>query len=97
VRRCWILVGTLTFCPTRRFRASRTCSMDDMSGEFAVHGITGTFSASRKCTDPCDTGPCIIMLKHEVMVAEEWHDNGTQDPVTVSLCIQIATDKIQLC
>jgi hypothetical protein len=33
------------------------------------------------------------MLKHEVMVADEWHDNGPQDLVTLSLCIQIAIDK----
>ena len=37
-------------------------------------------------------GPCIIMLKHG-----EWHDNGPQDLVTVSLCIQIGIDKMQLC
>ena len=40
---------------------------------------------------------CIIMLKHEVMVADEWHNNGPQDLVMVSLCIQIAFDKIKLC
>jgi hypothetical protein len=49
------------------------------------------------CTDPCEMGLCIIMLKHEVMVADEWHDNGLQGLVTVSLCIQIAIDKMQLC
>ena len=37
------------------------------------------------------------MLKHEVMVVDEWHENGPQDLVTVSLCIQIAIDKIQMC
>jgi hypothetical protein len=37
-------------------------------------------------------GPCIIMLKHAVM--DEWHDNGPQDLVMVSLCIQIAIDKM---
>ena len=37
------------------------------------------------------------MLKHELMVADEWHDNGPQDLVTVSLCIQIAINKMQLC
>jgi hypothetical protein len=37
------------------------------------------------------------MLKHEVMAADEWHDNGPKDLVTVSLCIQIAIDKMQLC
>ena len=42
-------------------------------------------------------GPCIIMLKHEVMAADEWHDNRPLDLVTVSLCIQIAIDKMQFC
>ena len=37
------------------------------------------------------------MLKHVVIVADEWHDNGPQDLVTVSLSIQIAIDKMQLC
>jgi hypothetical protein len=36
------------------------------------------------------------MLKHEGMAADEWHDNWPQDLVTVSLCIQIAIDKMQL-
>ena len=40
---------------------------------------------------------CIIMLKHEVKVADEWQDNGPQDLVTVFRCIQIAIDKMQLC
>ena len=42
-------------------------------------------------------GLCIIMLKHDVMAEDEWHDNRPQDLVTVSLCIQIAIDKMQLC
>ena len=42
-------------------------------------------------------GLCIIMLKPEVMAADEWHDNGPPDLVMVSLCIQIAMDKMQLC
>lgn len=42
-------------------------------------------------------GLCIIMLKHEVMVADEWHNNGPRDVVTVSQCIQIAIAKMQLC
>ena len=32
----------------------------------------------------------------EMMEADEWHDNGPQDLVMVSLCIQIAIDKMQL-
>ena len=31
------------------------------------------------------------------MAADEWHDNGHQDLITVSLCTQIAIDKMQLC
>jgi hypothetical protein len=42
-------------------------------------------------------GLCIIMLKHEVMAADEWHLNGPQDLVTVSLCMQIAIDKMPMC
>ena len=48
------------------------------------------FSFQELCTDPCDIGLCVIMLKHDVMEADEWHDNGPQKLVTVSLCIQIA-------
>jgi hypothetical protein len=55
------------------------------------------FSFKELCTDPCDMGLCIIMLKREVMAADEWHNNGTQDLVTVSPCIQIAINKMQLC
>ena len=37
------------------------------------------------------------MLKQDVMVADEWHNNGPQGLITVSLCIEIAIDKMQLC
>ncbi len=49
VRSCWILSGTGTRCRIRRSRASQTCSMGDMSGEYAGHARTGMFSASRNC------------------------------------------------
>ena len=49
------------------------------------------FSFQDLCTDPCDIGLCIIMLKYEVMVADEWHDNGPQHVVMVSLCIEVKT------
>jgi hypothetical protein len=42
-------------------------------------------------------GPGIIMLKHEVMTSDEWHDNGPQDLVTLSMCVHTAIDKMQLC
>ena len=42
-------------------------------------------------------GQCIIMLQHEVMVVDEWHNNGPQDLVTVTLCIQNAINKMHLC
>jgi hypothetical protein len=68
--------------------------MGDMSGEYASHGRTGTFSASRNCVQILAT--YVVMLKHEV-IAGQWHDNGPQDLVTVSLCFQIAINKMQLC
>jgi hypothetical protein len=69
--------------------------MGDMSDEYAGHGKTGDiFSLLELCTDPCDMGPCIILLKHEVMAEAEWHDIGPQDFVTVSLCIKIAIESL---
>ncbi len=55
------------------------------------------FSFHELCTDPYNRGPCIIMLQHEVMVVDEWHNNGPQDLVTVSLCIQNAINKMHQC
>ncbi len=49
VRSCWILAGTGTCCRIRWSRASQTCSMGDMSGEYAGHARTGMFSASWNC------------------------------------------------
>ncbi len=49
VRSCWILAGTGTRCRIRRSGASQTCSMGDMSGEYAGHARTGMLSASRNC------------------------------------------------
>ncbi len=57
----------------------------------------GCFQLQELCTDPCNMGLCIIMLQHEVMVVDEWHNNGPQDLVTVSLCIQHAINKMHLC
>ncbi len=45
VRSCWILAGTGACCHKRRSRASQTCSMGDMSGEYAANARTGMFSA----------------------------------------------------
>jgi hypothetical protein len=39
-------------------------------------------------------GLCIIMLEHEVMAPDEWHDNGLRDFTTGSLCIKIGIDKM---
>ncbi len=90
--------GTGTCCCTCRSRASQTCSMGDMSGEYAGHARTGMFfSFQELCTDPCNMGPCIIMLQHEVMVVDEWHNNWPWNLVTVSLCIQNAINKMHLC
>ncbi len=55
------------------------------------------FSFQELCTDPYNMGPCIIILQHEVMVVDEWHYNGPQDLVTVSLCIQNVINKMHLC
>ncbi len=36
--------------------ASQTCSMGDMSGEYAGHARTGCFQLQELCTDPCNMG-----------------------------------------
>ncbi len=54
------------------------------------------FSFQELSTDPCNMGPCTIMLQHEVMVVDEGHNNGPQYLVTVSLCIQNAINKMHL-
>ncbi len=55
------------------------------------------FSFQELCPDPCNMGLCVMMLQHDVMVADECHHNGPQDIVTVSLCIQIAINKMHVC
>jgi hypothetical protein len=60
--------------------------------EYAGHERTETLSFQELCTDPCDMGRCFIMLKHEVMAADEWRDGGPQDLDTISLCAQAAID-----
>ena len=47
--------------------------------------MQGMLSFQELCTDLCDVSPWIIMLKYEVMAADEWHDNGPQDLVTIAL------------
>jgi hypothetical protein len=41
----------------------------------------GNFHLSGIVYRASDMGPCIIMLKHEVMAVDKWHDNGPQDLV----------------
>ncbi len=50
----------------------------------------------RNCVQS-NMGPCVIMLQHEVMVLDEWLNNGPQDLIMVSLCIQNAINKMHLC
>ncbi|XP_070408551.1 uncharacterized protein [Nothobranchius furzeri] len=42
-------------------------------------------------------GPCIILLKQEVMFMDVRHNNGPRDLITVSLCIQNVINKMHLC
>ena len=95
---CAKMLDIGTHCRTRRSRASQTRSTGDMSGEYAGHGRTGTFSASRNCVQILATWCRALSCQNMMgMVADEWHDNGPQDFVTVLLSIQIAIDKMQLC
>ncbi len=55
------------------------------------------FSFQEFCTDPCNMGPCIIMVQHEMMIVYEWHNNVPKDLVKLTLCIQNAINKMHLC
>ena len=55
-------------------------SIVDMSGEYAGHGRTGTFS--RNCVQIPATWSCIIMLKHELVAADEWA-SGSRHGISV--------------
>jgi hypothetical protein len=49
VRSCWLWAGTGTRCRIHRSRPSQAFSLGDVSGEYAGHGRTWTFSVSRYC------------------------------------------------
>lgn len=55
----WILAGIGRCCCIRWSRASQTCSMGHISGEYAGHTRTGMFLASRNCVQIL---PIMIML-----------------------------------
>ncbi len=77
VRCCWILAGTGTRCCIRRSRASQTCSMGDMSGEYAGHARTGMFSAYRNCVQILATwGHALSCCNIRWWSSGEWHNNG---------------------
>ncbi len=94
VRNCWILAGTaVVYADPEHPKHAQwvTCPVSMLAMQ-----ELGCFSFQKLCTDPCNMGPCIIMLQHEVMVVDEWQKNGPQDLITVSLCIQNAINKMHL-
>ncbi len=92
-----ILTGTGTRCRIRWSRASQTCSMGDMSGEYAGHARTGMFSVSRNCVEILATW--VRALSCCNMRWWSWM-NGTTMGCGISsryLCIQKAINKMHLC
>ncbi len=69
VRSWWISAGTGIRC-----RIRRPSSIPNMLNGWHVRWVWWScknwdvFSFQELCTDPCNMGPCIIMLQHEVMV-----------------------------
>ncbi len=94
---CWILAGTGTRCRIRRSRASQTCSMGDLSGEYAGHARTVMFSASRNCVQILATyicTLCIIMLQHDVVDECTTRASGSRHGISVHAN---AINKMHLC
>ncbi len=98
VQSCWILAGTGTRCQYMPIQ-----SIQNMLNGWHVRWVCcpcknwDVFNFQELGTDPCNMGLCIIMLQHEVMVVDEWHNNGPQDLVTISLYIQNVINKMHLC
>ncbi len=90
---CWILAGTGTRCRVRRSRASQTCSM----GEYAGHARTGCFQLPGIVYRSLQHGAVHYHAATWGDGVDAWHNNGPQDLVTVSLCIQNAINKCNLC
>ncbi len=55
-----------------RSRASQTCSMGDMSGEYAGHARTGMFSASRNCVQILATWGYALSCIARGWMAQQW-------------------------
>ncbi len=72
------------------FRSTPACLQAEVETGNTRHSGQFSFDTEYK-------GPCISMLQHKVMVVDEWHNNGPQDLVMVSLCIQNAINKMHLC
>ncbi len=95
VRSCWILAGTGTRCHIRRSRASQTCSMADMSSEYAGHARTGMFSASRNCVQILATWGRALSCCN--MRWWSWINGTTMGLRISSRCIQNAINKMHRC
>ena len=95
---CWILVGTGTCCRRCRPRASHTCSMGVMSGDYVGPGRTRTFSASRNCVQILAArGRALSCWNMTWWRQMNGTTNGPEDLIQVSLCIQIGIYKMHLC
>ncbi len=91
---CWILAGTGTRCRIRRSRASQTCLMGDMSGEYAGHARTGMFSASRNYLQILAIWGWALSCCN--MRWWSWM-NGTTMGLRILSCIQNAINIMHLC
>ena len=89
-RRYWILVGTGTRCHTHWSIASQTSSMCDMLGEYAGHGRTGTFSASRNSVQILTTWGCALSCWN-MRWWHGWKNNKSGLPAWTQPCSHLVT------
>ncbi len=82
VRSCWILEHAVVYANPEHPKHAQwvTCPMNMLAmQELGCFQLPGIVYISLQ------HGPCIIMLQHEVMVVDEWHNNGPQDLITGSV------------
>ncbi len=77
---CWTLAGTGTHCRIRRSRASKHAQWVTCPVSMLAIQELGCFRLLGIVYDPCNMGPCIFMLQHEVMIVDEWHSNVQWKP-----------------
>jgi hypothetical protein len=95
---CAYLLDIGKLCRTRWSRASQTCSVDDMSGEYTGHERPGTFSATSNCVQILTSWGCALSCWN---MMQWWRINGPTMGLRISsqyfCAFKLPSIKLKLC